>query len=162
MDFREYSIEELVSKITSKEISARELTQEALNNLDRLDDTLNTFCAVNDEDALKQASDIDARLAKGEEVGKLAGIPIGVKDLEDAKGFVTTYGSALHVDDEPSEEDSVLVSRLRKAGCVILGKTNTPEFGHKGKTDNVPFGSTKNPWNLDYSPGGLQEEHQPP
>ena len=154
MDFREYSIEELVSKITSKEMSARELTQEALNNLDRLDDTLNTFCAVNDEDALKQASDIDARLAKGEEVGKLAGIPIGVKDLEDAKGFVTTYGSALHVDDEPAEEDSVLVSRLRKAGCVILGKTNTPEFGHKGKTDNVPFGSTKNPWNLDYSPGG--------
>jgi len=154
MDFREYSIEELVSKITSKEISAKELTQEALNNLDRLDDTLNTFCAVNDEDALKQASDIDARLAKGEEVGKLAGIPIGVKDLEDAKGFVTTYGSALHVDDEPAEDDSVLVSRLRKAGCVILGKTNTQEFGHKGKTDNVPFGSTKNPWNLEYSPGG--------
>ena len=61
MDFREYSIEELVSKITSKEVSARELTQEALNNLDRLDDTLNTFCAVNDEDALKQALDIDAR-----------------------------------------------------------------------------------------------------
>ncbi|GIS32834.1 MAG: hypothetical protein Ct9H90mP4_07480 [Gammaproteobacteria bacterium] len=67
---------------------------------------------------------------------------------------MTTYGSALHVDDEPAEEDSVLVSRLRKAGCVILGKTNTPEFGHKGKTDNVPFGSTKNPWNLEYSPGG--------
>ena len=113
MDFREYSIEELVSKITSKEISAKELTQEALNNLDRLDDTLNTFCAVNDEDALKQASDIDARLAKGEEVGKLAGIPIGVKDLEDAKGFVTTYGSALHVDDEPAEEGKYSVKTYR-------------------------------------------------
>ena len=149
MDFREYSINQLVTKIKSKEISAKELTQETLDNIVTLDKTLNAFCSVIDQDALKQASDIDERLAKGEEIGRLAGIPIGVKDLEDAKGFVTTYGSALHVNDQPAEEDSVLVSRLRSAGCVILGKTNTPEFGHKGKTDNVPFGHTKNPWNLE-------------
>jgi len=154
MDFREHSLDELVSKVKSKAISARELTQEALNNIDNLDSKLNAFCAVNHEEAINQANDLDTRISKGEELGSLAGIPIGIKDLEDAKGFVTTFGSALHVNDAPAEEDSVLVSRLRKAGCVILGKTNTPEFGHKGKTDNVPFGHTKNPWNLDYSPGG--------
>ena len=97
---------------------------------------------------------IDNLIQKGETVGKLAGIPIGVKDLEDAKGFVTTFGSELHVNDKPASEDSILVKRKRDQGCVILGKTNTPEFGHKGKTDNVPFGITKNPWNLEYSPGG--------
>ncbi len=154
MDFRDYSINQLVTKIKSKEISAKELTQEALDNVEKIDKTLNAFCSINDQDAIRQASEIDERLAKGEEIGQLAGIPIGVKDLEDAKGFVTTYGSALHVNDKPAEEDSVLVSRLRNAGCVVLGKTNTPEFGHKGKTDNVPFGHTKNPWNLEYSPGG--------
>ena len=76
MDFREYSINQLVTKIKSKEISAKELTQEALDNIDALDKTLNAFCSVNDQGALKQASDIDERLAKGEEIGRLAGIPI--------------------------------------------------------------------------------------
>lgn len=154
MDFRDDSISELVSKVKSKEMSAREMTQAALSNIETQDKVINAFCALNADAALAQADAIDARLAKGEDPGALAGIPIGVKDLEDAAGFVTTFGSALHTDDEPAAEDSILVARLRKAGCIILGKTNTPEFGHKGKTDNVPFGVTKNPWNLAYSPGG--------
>jgi aspartyl-tRNA(Asn)/glutamyl-tRNA(Gln) amidotransferase subunit A len=154
MDFRDYSISELVNKVKSKEMSAREMTQAALSNIETQDKAINAFCALNAEAAIAQADAIDARLAAGEDPGALAGIPIGIKDLEDAKGFVTTFGSALHTDDEPAVEDSVLVGRLRDAGCVILGKTNTPEFGHKGKTDNVPFGVTKNPWNLEYSPGG--------
>ena len=154
MDFREYSIKELVNKVKSKEVSAKEMTAAALDNIDRHDKVLNTFCAINQEDALNQALALDERIFKGDDVGPLAGIPIGVKDLEDAKGFVTTFGSALHVNDKPASEDSILVERLRNAGCVILGKTNTPEFGHKGKTDNFPFGETKNPWNIKYSSGG--------
>ena len=133
MDFRDYSINQLVTKIKSKEISAKELTQEALDNVEKIDKTLNAFCSINDQDAIRQASEIDERLAKGEEIGQLAGIPIGVKDLEDAKGFVTTYGSALHVNDQPAEEDSVLVSRLRNAGCVVLGKTKHLSLVIKGK-----------------------------
>ena len=154
MDFRDYSISELVGKVKSKDISAGEMTAAALKNIENQDKVLNTFCAVNSEDAIDQANSLDERISKGEDVGPLAGIPIGVKDLEDAKGFVTTFGSALHVNDQPAAEDSILVNRLRQAGCVILGKTNTPEFGHKGKTDNEPFGATKNPWNLEYSSGG--------
>ena len=154
MDFREHSIQALVNKVKNKEISARELTESALSNIEKYDKEINAFCALNQEDALDQAESLDKKISNGENVGLLAGIPVGVKDLEDAKGFVTTYGSELHTKDSPAEEDSILVGRLRSEGCIILGKTNTPEFGHKGKTDNVPFGATKNPWNLEYSPGG--------
>ena len=154
MDFRDHSISELVKKVKNKEISAKEITESALSNIEKYDAKINAFCALNSEDAIKQAETLDKKISDGEDVGLLAGIPIGVKDLEDAKGFVTTYGSDLHINDNPAKEDSILVRRLRNQGCVVLGKTNTPEFGHKGKTDNAPFGSTKNPWNLEYSPGG--------
>ena len=154
MDFRDYSLKELVNNIQTRKISAKEVTQSALDNIQKYDGELNSFCSVNPEDALLQAEYIDSLISKGERVGKLAGVPIGVKDLEDAKGFITTFGSELHTNDPIAKEDSILVKRMRDQGCVILGKTNTPEFGHKGKTDNVPFGITKNPWNLEYSPGG--------
>ena len=154
MDFRDYSLKELVNNIQTRKISAKEVTQSALDNIQKYDGELNSFCSVNPEDALLQAEHIDSLISKGKRVGKLAGVPIGVKDLEDAKGFITTFGSELHTNDPIAKEDSILVKRMRDQGCVILGKTNTPEFGHKGKTDNVPFGITKNPWNLEYSPGG--------
>ena len=105
MDFRDYSISELVGKVKSKDISAGEMTAAALKNIENQDKVLNTFCAVNSEDAIDQANSLDERISKGEDVGPLAGIPIGVKDLEDAKGFVTTFGSALHVNDQPAAED---------------------------------------------------------
>ena len=154
MDFRETTVEELVGAVCSRRVSSRDLTQAAIDNIESLNPRLNAFCAVNFEDALAQADAIDARLRDGDPVGPLAGIPIGVKDLEDARGFVTTYGAELHAGDAPALHDSVLVALLREAGCVILGKTNTPEFGFKGVTDNRPFGATRNPWNPDYSPGG--------
>ena len=154
MDFRDYSLKDLVNNVQTKQMSAKEITQSALDNIQKYDGELNSFCSVNPEDALLQAEHIDSLISKGERVGKLAGIPIGVKDLEDAKGFITTFGSELHANDPVAMEDSILVKRMRNQGCVIIGKTNTPEFGHKGKTDNVPFGITKNPWNLEYSPGG--------
>ncbi len=153
MDFRTTSVVELASQVSSGEISARELTQAALDNIERFDGELNCFCALNPEQALGEADTVDAAVARGDSLA-LAGIPIGVKDLEDARGFVTTFGSALHTDDPVATEDSELVRRLKAAGCVVLGKTNTPEFGHKGKTDNFPFGPTRNPWNPAYTPGG--------
>jgi Asp-tRNA(Asn)/Glu-tRNA(Gln) amidotransferase A subunit family amidase len=115
---------------------------------------LNAFVAVDFESALEQAEGIDRKLAAGGRAGPLAGVPLGVKDLEDAAGFVTTFGSALFADAPPAVDDSILVARLRAAGCVIVGKTNTPEFGWKGATDNALFGPTRNPWNLERSPGG--------
>ena len=109
MDFRDHSISELVKKVKNKEISAKELTESALSNIKKYDDAINAFCALNTEDAIKQAETLDKKISDGDDVGLLAGIPIGVKDLEDAKGFVTTYGSELHVNDNPAEEDSILV-----------------------------------------------------
>ena len=86
--------------------------------------------------------------------GPLAGVPVAVKDLEDVRGLPTTYGSALYADGDPADGDSVLVERMRTAGAVIIGKTNTPEFGCKGTTDNPLFGATHNPWSLAHPPGG--------
>ncbi|MEH6556212.1 MAG: amidase [Oceanicoccus sp.] len=153
MDFRKTTVVELAAQVRGKVLSATELTRQALDNIDRLDGEINSFCSVNAEQAITQAGAVDAAIARGENL-PLAGIPIGVKDLEDAEGFVTTYGSAMHTADAVASSDSELVRRMRAAGCVVLGKTNTPEFGHKGKTDNIPFGATKNPWNLAYTPGG--------
>ena len=140
--------------VRTREVSARDLTDMALANIEAWNPQVNAFVSVDGERARAEADAIDGRLAAGEDVGPLAGIPIGVKDLEDARGFVTTYGSAAHAGDKPSERDSVLVERLRAAGCVVLGKTNSPEFGLKPQTDNATFGISRNPWNLDVTPGG--------
>ncbi|MDA0273129.1 MAG: amidase [Proteobacteria bacterium] len=153
MDFRQTNIAELVRKIRRRDISAVEVTSAALENIEKVDGQLNSFCLVNPERALAEASAVDSALARGEDL-LLAGVPIGVKDLEDAAGYVTTFGSDLHTGDPEADQDSELVRRLKAAGCVVIGKTNTPEFGHRGKTDNVPFGITRNPWNLDHTPGG--------
>lgn len=154
MDFRGTTIVELASSVRAREVSATELVDHALARIESLDERINAFVAVDADTARADAAEIDRRIAAGEEVGPLAGIPLGVKDLEDARGYTTTYGSALHVDDPPAVRDSVHVARLKAAGCVVVGKTNTPEFGYKGVTDNPAFGHTTNPWDTTRSPGG--------
>ncbi|MCB1004055.1 MAG: hypothetical protein KDB35_07685 [Acidimicrobiales bacterium] len=154
MDLRDESVVALAARVRARELGARELARHCLDRIEAHDGQLNCFVALDGERALAEAAAIDERLARGEDVGPLAGIPIGVKDLEAAAGFVTTHGSHLHTDDAPAEEDSVEVARLRAAGCVVLGKTNTPENGWKGDTTSPPFGATRNPWNLERSPGG--------
>ena len=154
MDFRRETVADLAASVRAGKIGARELVQHALDRIDALDDQVNAFTSVNAEAALAAARDIDERVAAGEEVGDLAGIPLGVKDLEDASGFVTSHGSALWAADPPATEDSILVARLKAAGCIVIGKTNTPELGFKGDTVNLTFGATKNPRDLRRSPGG--------
>lgn len=154
MDFRLTSVAALAEEVSARRLSARELVTAALERIEALDGRVNAFVAVDDEAALADAAAIDERLAAGESVGPLAGIPIGVKDLEDAAGFRTTRGSALYAESAPATTDSPLVERLRAAGCVVVGKTNTPELGHKADTTNPLFGSTRNPWNLERSAGG--------
>jgi len=154
IDFIANSVAELADGVRTGITTARELTDHALERIGALNAQLVAFVAVDAERARADADEIDRRIAAGADVGPLAGIPIGVKDLEDAAGFVTTYGSDLHTDDAPATEDSPLVARLKAAGCVVIGKTNTPEYGHKGATDNVPFGVTSNPWSPERSPGG--------
>ncbi len=154
MDFRQDSVAAIATRVRGREQSAREVVTHSLDVIDALNGSVNAFVAVDPDAALTAADALDARIAAGEDPGPLAGVPIGVKDLEAARGFVTSFGSVMHVGDAPATADSVLVGRLRAAGAIVLGKTNTPEYGHKGTTDNVAFGETKNPWNLAYSPGG--------
>lgn len=154
MDFRTASIGTLASEVQSGQRTAVSLTEAALARIDAVNDQVNAFVAVDRDAALAQAAAIDERVARGTSVGPLAGIPLGVKDLEDAAGFVTTHGSPAHADDPPASADSILVQRLRVAGCVVIGKTNTPEFGWKADTENPVFGATANPWSLGRSAGG--------
>ncbi|HEX6476255.1 MAG TPA: amidase family protein [Acidimicrobiales bacterium] len=154
MDFRRETLPELAASVQTGERSAEELVGHALARIEALDDRVNAFVALDEAGAVAAAREIDGAVANGERVGPLAGIPIGVKDLEDAAGFPTTKGSAGFAGQAPAGEDSLLVERLRAAGCVVIGKTNTPELGWKPHTDNVTFGHTRNPWDLERSPGG--------
>jgi Asp-tRNA(Asn)/Glu-tRNA(Gln) amidotransferase A subunit family amidase len=154
VDFRRTTVAEIAQQVGAGAVSAREVVQGALDRIERYDGELGAFVAVDGEAALAEAAAVDARIAAGEDVGALAGVPLAVKDLEDAAGFVTSRGSVAYADGPPATSDSPLVERLRAAGCVIVGKTNTPEFGWKADTVNEVFGATHNPWSLERSTGG--------
>ena len=154
MDFRSTTVVELAEAVRSGQTSATDLVEGALARIEEVDPRVNAFVVLDVDGARRDAASIDARLRAGEDVGPLAGVPIGVKDLEDAAGLPTSYGSAVLADGPPVERDSALVERLRAAGCVVIGKTNTPELGFKGDTANPRFGSTRNPWDLSRSAGG--------
>ncbi|WP_322795134.1 amidase [Tepidiforma sp.] len=144
---------EIAERVRKGELRAREVTERALERIVELNPGLNAFIQVDAEGALRQAEAIDARVAGGEDPGLLAGVPIGVKDLEPVKGLLFTEGSRAF-EGRIAQEDSVQVARLRAAGAVIVGKTNTPEFGYKGFTENRLWGPTRNPWNPERTPGG--------
>jgi Asp-tRNA(Asn)/Glu-tRNA(Gln) amidotransferase A subunit family amidase len=154
VDFRTESLADLAAAVHGRTRSSRELVEHALARIEEVNDDVNAFVATDADAALAAADEIDRRVAAGDDLGPLAGIPIGVKDLEDTVGFTTSSGSAAHAHDPPSTRDSVLVGRLKDAGAIVIGKTNTPEFGLKPQTDNPTFGITRNPWDLERTPGG--------
>ena len=144
---------ELAAAIRAKQVSPVEVAEAALARIDALNPRLNAFCLVTPEVALRAAREAEIAVVKGEPIGPLHGVPVSLKDVISTKGIGTTGGSRLFAGVVP-EEDAVAVGRLRAAGAVILGKTNTSEFGHKAVTDNPLFGVTRNPWNLELTPGG--------
>ena len=144
---------ELAALVRTGELSPVALMERSLARIDELNPTLNAFVEVDAEGAMRQAEVLAERLAGGEDVGPFAGLPLGVKDLENAAGFVTTRGSRLYRENRVDFDDA-LVARLKAAGAIVVGKTNTPEFGHIPFTDNELFGATRSPWNLDRTPGG--------
>ena len=144
---------ELREMMDSGEVSSVELTEMFNGRIEELNPRLNAYLAVCPELALEQARAADAARQRGETLGPLHGIPVSVKDLEMTSGIPTTVGSALFKDRTP-DFDSVVVERVRRAGAVILGKTNTPEFGLSGTTENRVADACRNPWNTDCTPGG--------
>ncbi len=154
MDFRRTALTEIARQVRTKEVSAREVASHSLTRIEALNPSVGAFVAVDGTRALEQAAAVDQIVATGGDPGPLAGVPLGVKDSEDAAGYRSTFGSALLADSPVAVSDSVHVARLRSAGCVVVGKTNLPEFAWSGVTDNDLFGPTRNPWNLDHSAGG--------
>lgn len=144
----------LAQRIAGKEISAREVMQAFLQQIDTFNPSINAVCTrIPEENALELADRADLMVSKGEPLGPLHGLPIAVKDLALTKGVRTTFGSLAFADHVP-EQDSLIVERLKQAGAIIIGKTNTPEFGAGSNTFNSVFGVTANPYNLDKTAGG--------
>jgi aspartyl-tRNA(Asn)/glutamyl-tRNA(Gln) amidotransferase subunit A len=141
----------LVAAIKEKRISPVEAVDAALARIEEKAE-LNAFMAVCAERARKEAKAAEARVMAGEALPPLHGVPFSVKDLTNTEGVVTTQGSALFAGHVPST-DAVSVARMRAAGAILIGKTTTPEFGHKPSTDGPLFGLTLNPWNKDHTCG---------
>ena len=145
---------ELVRRYRAKQLSPVEVTQAVLARTRELNPTLNAYCLVDEEGALKTARAAEARWAKGEPLGALDGVPASIKDLILARGWPTLRGSKTVDRAGPWLEDGPATARLRESGAVLLGKTCTPEFGWKGVTDSALTGITRNPWNTARTPGG--------
>lgn len=148
------SVVEQVRLIIDRRVSATALVSAYLGRVDRYNEAIGAFVHVDHDGALKEASGIDDRLNRGEAVGPLAGIPYGVKDFSNVRGMPTYAGSHALSDGQAEPVDDPMVARLRAAGAIAIGKTNVPEFGMHSATYNERFGVTRNPWNLECTPGG--------
>ncbi len=140
--------------IRTKKLSPVEYVDTVLKAIERAQPRLNCFREVTADAARRDAKKAEEAVMDGKPLGPLHGVPVSIKDLLDVKGVPTRHGSAIFADNPPAAADDVLVERLRKAGAIIIGKANSPEFGVKGLTDGPSFGTTRNPWNLERTPGG--------
>ncbi|WP_413163554.1 Asp-tRNA(Asn)/Glu-tRNA(Gln) amidotransferase subunit GatA [Capilliphycus salinus ALCB114379] len=147
------SICELHQQLVNKERSAVEIVQEALDRIEQLDSKLNSFLCVTADRALQQAQQVDAKIAAGEEIGLLAGIPIGIKDNLCTQGIRTTCASKILENFVPPYESTV-TQKLAEAGAIMVGKTNLDEFAMGSSTENSAYQVTANPWDVQRVPGG--------
>jgi aspartyl-tRNA(Asn)/glutamyl-tRNA(Gln) amidotransferase subunit A len=152
MDLTLASFTDIAEAIKTKKVSAKEVATHFQGRIEKLDGKLNSFTSIN-ENALTEAGQIDARIAKGEDVGPLAGVPFGIKEMLCTKGLKTNAGSKILQNFVPPY-DATVVDRLKKAGIVIMGKLNQDEFAMGSSNETSFFGNVKNPWNLDCVPGG--------
>ncbi|HEV8441206.1 MAG TPA: amidase family protein [Methylomirabilota bacterium] len=143
----------LARQIRTKEVSPVEVVDAVLRRIEALQPTVNAFITVTADAARKSAERAEAVVMAGGRLGSLHGVPFSVKDLLFTEGVRTTMGSVIFADQVPAE-DAVPVRRLREAGAILVGKTTTPEFGHKPLTDSPLFGATRNPWDLSRTAGG--------
>jgi aspartyl-tRNA(Asn)/glutamyl-tRNA(Gln) amidotransferase subunit A len=145
---------EIADAVRKGERRATDVLEECLGAIEAANGELNAFVHLDPDQAEAAAREVDARVARGEDPGLLAGVPFGVKDLEDCAGMPTSHGSLLFKGRAPVETDSVHVARLRAAGAVPVGKTAAPEFGIVAFTSTRAWGTTRNPWDRTRTPGG--------
>ncbi|MDE2295957.1 MAG: amidase [Gammaproteobacteria bacterium] len=145
---------EIAEAVRRRELRASDVLEDCLQALATINPQVNACVLSRADLAREEAVALDRRIQRGEDPGPLAGVPFGVKDLEDIAGLPTTQGSLLLKQAPPASEDSVHVERLRAAGAIAIGKTNVCEFGVDSSTYNRLWGVTRNPWNLQLTPGG--------
>jgi amidase len=144
---------EMARMIRSRKLSAREAVDAHLKHIERVNPKVNAIVTLVPEMALEAAAKADQMQARKEKLGPLHGLPVAHKDLMETKGIRTTFGSPLYKDYIPTEND-IVVERMARAGAIIIGKTNTPEFGAGSQTFNTVFGATRNPYDLTKTCGG--------
>lgn len=147
------SLAPLAAAVRQGTLSARQLVEEALRRIASAD-ALGAVVVLRADEALAEAERLDQGIQDGGTTGPLAGLPLLVKDIEDAAGLRTTFGSLTRADVQPASRDSTVTACLRGAGAIVVGKTNVPEFALEGYTANRLFGPTRNPWSPEFSPGG--------
>ena len=144
---------EMAAAVRDRTVSPVELTRAMLDRIERYNPALNAFCISMADEALQAAEALESQVQRGETLGPLHGVPVSIKDILYVQNVRTTFGSRLF-ENYVSDEDAPSIERLRRAGAVFIGRTNTPEFGWKGVTDNRLFGITRNPWNVARTAGG--------
>ena len=144
---------ELTQRIRAKDISAKEVVEAHLAQINRVNPKVNAIVTLLPEQAINQARAADNALSRGDEVGPLHGLPVAHKDLVNTKGIRTTFGSPIFQNFVP-DQDALIVERLKQAGAITIGKTNTPEFGAGSQTYNEVFGETLNPYDTTKTCGG--------
>ena len=147
------SARELAAGIAGGALSAAEVMDAHLGRIAAVNPRVNAIVTLDEAAARAAAAEADRAVARGDALAPLHGLPIAVKDLEDTAGMRTTYGSTIFAEHVP-DADSLVVGRLRRAGAIVIGKTNTPEFGAGSQTFNRVFGPTRNPYDLSRTPGG--------
>jgi amidase len=147
------SAREMAAAVRAKEISARELLELHLDRIERVNPVVNAVVSLDADRAREGAAAADEALARGDEVGPLHGLPHAFKDTHEVAGWRTTYGSPLRKDHVP-KRDELVVDRIRRAGVVVVGKTNVPEWAAGSHTFNPIFGTTRNPYDTSRSAGG--------
>ena len=153
LDFPYLSAMGLAELIRARAVSPVEVTDALLRRIERINGQLNAYCTIDESQVRAKARDSEAALMRGEIRGPLHGVPFSVKDMIFTAGQRTTGGCKIFSDFVP-EEDAATVARLKNAGAICIGKTNTATLGYSGVCDNLVFGATKNPWNLALTPGG--------
>ncbi|MBI1215296.1 MAG: amidase [Alphaproteobacteria bacterium] len=152
-DILQLSAPAILRLYEKKQLSPVEVTQAALKQVLKYNPAMNALCFMDEKAALHQARVSEKRWYKGTPNGVLEGLPVTIKDWFHVKGWPTRMGSRI-VPPLPQRDDSPPVARLRESGAIFIGKTTLPEFGHKGVTDSLLCGATRNPWNLQKTPGG--------
>jgi aspartyl-tRNA(Asn)/glutamyl-tRNA(Gln) amidotransferase subunit A len=144
---------QLSRMIASRKVKPSEVMDAVLKRIEEVNPKINAFCTLVPDSAMAEARAADKKVTRAKSLGLLFGVPISIKDLIFTKGLRTTFGSKMHENFIP-DQDEIVVERLKAAGAILLGKTTTCEFGYKSVTDSPLWGITRNPWNLEMTPAG--------